>query len=92
MLFEQVARRIIINIEELEYCLASDTEPYEASKQFRFNIPEIIAVMGDVVRRLHLLKRTRAAVGRKGFTVDLNVIAIASSEDVMQAMNIASPK
>ena len=91
MLFEQVARRVI-NIRELEYCLASDTEPYEASKQSRFNNPEIIAVMGDVVRRLRLLKGTRAAVGRKGFTADLKVLATASSEDFMQAMNIASPK
>ena len=88
MLFEQVARRVI-NVEELEYCLASDTEPYEVSKQFRFNNPEIIAVMGDVVRRLRLLKGTRAAVGRKGFTADLKVLATASSEDFMQAMNIA---
>ena len=54
MLFEQVARRFI-GIEELEYSLASDPEPYEAPCQNRFNNPEIIAVPGDVVRRLQLL-------------------------------------
>ena len=70
MLFEQVARRLI-EIEELEYSLASDPEPYEASCQSRFNNPEIIAILGDVVRRLRLLRGTRAAVGRKGFSAAL---------------------
>ena len=66
MLFEQVARRVI-NIEELEYALSTDVSqlgvnmPYEASCQSRFNTPEIIAVLGDVVRRLRLLKGTRPA-------------------------------
>jgi hypothetical protein len=63
MLFEQVARRVI-NIEELEYALSTDVQPYEASCQSRFNTPEIIAVLGDVARRLRLLKGTRAAIGR----------------------------
>ena len=58
MLFEQVARRLI-DIEEHEYTLATDDVPYVASCQSRFNNPEIIAVMGDVVRRLKLLKGTR---------------------------------
>ena len=66
MLFEEVARRLL-EIEELEYSLPTDTEPYEASCQSRFNTPEIACVLGDVVRRLRLLKGTRAAIGRKGF-------------------------
>ena len=90
MLFEQVARRLI-ETEELEYSLASDLEPYEASCQSRFNNPEIIAVLGDVVRRLRLLRGTRAAVGRKGFSADLKALATASLEDFMQAMNLAKP-
>ena len=90
MLFEQVARRLI-DIEELEYSLPSDPEPYEASCQSRFSSPEIIAVLGDVVRRLRLLKGTRAAVGRKGFSADLKALATASLDDFMQAMKIASP-
>ena len=72
MLFEQVARRLI-DIEEHEYALASDDVPYIASKQSRFNNPEIIAMMGDVVRRMRLLKGTKAAIGRKGFDADLKV-------------------
>ena len=65
MLFEQVARRLI-NLEEHEYSLANDQEPYKAARQSRFNNPEIIAVLGDVIRRLRLRKGTRAAIGRKG--------------------------
>ncbi len=90
MLFEQVARRLI-NVEELEYALATDEEPYEAACQSRFSSPEIIAVLGDVVRRLRLLKGTRAAIGRKGFGTDLQMLAEASVEDFMEALNIAKP-
>ena len=71
MRFEQVARRLIGN-QELVYSLASDPEPYEASCQSRFNNPEIVAVLGDIMRRLRLLRGTRAAVGRKGFIAALN--------------------
>ena len=60
MLFEQVAKRLI-DIEEHEYVLETDDAPYVASCQSRCNNPEIIAVMGDVVRRLKLLKGTRGA-------------------------------
>ena len=90
MLFEQVAKRVI-EIEEHEYVLETDETPYVASCQSRFDNPEIIAVMGDVVRRLKLLKGTRAAIGRRGFDADLNVLASASSQDFMEAMNIAGP-
>ena len=55
MLFEQVARRLL-NIEEHEYHLNSDLAPYRASCTSRFNNPEIIAVLGDVVRRMRLLR------------------------------------
>ena len=91
MPFEQVARRLI-DIEEHEYTLATDDVPYVASCQSRFNNPEIIAVLGDVVRRMRLLKGTRAAIGRKGFDADLKVLAEASTADFMEAMNIAGPR
>ena len=91
MLFEQVARRLV-DIEEHEYALPSDTQVYRASRQSRFNRPEIIAVMGDVVRRLRLLRGVRVAVGRKGFTADLKAIASATSDDFMAALNIVGPK
>ena len=51
----EVARRLI-NVEESEYSLGTDEEPYEVACQGRFSFPEIIAVEGDVVRRLRLLK------------------------------------
>ena len=91
MLFEQVARRLI-DIEEHEYTLAADDVPYVASCQSRFNNPEIIAVVGDLVRRMRLLKGTRAAIGRKGFDADLKTLASSSSEEFMEAANIAGPK
>ena len=91
MLFEQVARRLV-NIEELEYALASDEQPYEAARQSRFNKPEIIALLGDVVRRLRLLKGTKAAIGRKGFSADLKALATASAEEFMEATNLAKPR
>ena len=90
MLFEQVARRLV-NLEELEYSLATDEEPYEAACQSRFSSPEIVAVLGDVIRRLRLLKGTRAVVGRKGFGTDLQILADASAEVSMEALNIAKP-
>ena len=90
MLFEEVARRLL-NIEELEYHLTTDVERYEAACQSRFNDPEIIAVLGDVIRRLRLLKGTRAAIGRKGFGADLKVLASASATDFLEAMHIATP-
>ena len=91
MLFEDVARRLI-DIEEHEYTLATDDVPYVASCQSRFNNPEIIAVMGDVVRRMWLLKGTRAAIGRKGFDADLKALASATSDEFMEAMSIAGPR
>ena len=86
----EVARRLI-NVEELEYTLETDEEPYEAACQGRFSSPEIIAVLGDVVRRLRLLKGTRAAIGRRGFGTDLQMLAETSVEDFMEALNIAKP-
>ena len=55
--------------------------------------PEIIAGFGDVVRRARLPKGgTRAAVGRRGFSVGLKTIASASSAEILTAMNLATPK
>ena len=71
--------------------MPTDVETYVASKQSRFNTPDIVAVLGDVVRRLKLLKGVRAAVGRKGFGKDLQVLANASVDDFMEASSIANP-
>ena len=88
MLIEPVTRRLL-NIEEHEYHLNSDHVQYRASCTSRFNNPEIIAVLGDVVRRMRLLKGIRAAIGRKGFSADLKAIASAGSADFLLAMNLA---
>ena len=92
MLFEEVAR-MLMNREELMYSLSSDSEsqPYRASGQSRFNTPELVAVMGDVIRRLKLLKGTRASVQRSGFDSDVKALASASLDDFMTATNIAKP-
>ena len=42
-------------------------------------------------RRLRLLKGTRAAIGRKGFGTDLQILSEASAEDFLEALNIAKP-
>ena len=80
MLFEDVARRLI-EIEEHEYVLPTDEVAYVASCQSRFNKPEFIAVLGDVVRRMRLLKGVRAAIGRRGFDAGLKMLANATSEE-----------
>ena len=71
--------------------METDEEPYEAACQSRFSSPEIIAVLGDVVRRLRLLKGTRAAISRRGFGTDIQMLAEASVEDFMEALNIVKP-
>ena len=91
MLYEEVARRLL-DLEELEYYLDSDDEVYDANEQSRFDIPEIVAVLGDCVRRLALLKGTKAAVGRKKIDGDLKALEEASVEDFMVALNIAKPR
>ena len=91
MLYDEVARRLL-DLEEQEYHLDSASEVYEANEQSRFDNPEIVAVLGDCVRRLALLKGTKAAVGRKGFDGDLKALQEASLEDFMLALNIANPR
>jgi hypothetical protein len=90
MLFEEVAR-MLLNREELEYHLACDEERYEASAQCRFDTPEILSVLFDVVRRLAMLRGARATVNRKGFDGDLKALATATLEDFMVACSIAQP-
>jgi hypothetical protein len=90
MLFEQCAQRLF-DLEEMEYSLPTDEVQYVASSQSRFVKPEIIAVMGDVVRRMKMLRGTRAAIGRKGFDTDLKALATCTYEDFLEAMKISNP-
>ena len=51
---------------ERDRAMLYDLKEYVASCQSRFNNTEMIMVMHNMVRRLKLLKGTRAAIGRKG--------------------------
>ena len=75
----------------MEYSLETDQVQYVASTQSRFVKPGIVAVLGDVVRRMKMSRGTRAAIGRKGFDADLKVLASSSYEGFMEAMRIATP-
>ena len=90
MLFEECAQRLF-DLEEMEYSLPTDEAQYVASTQSRFVKPEIVAVLGDVVRRMKMSRGTRAAIGRKGFDADLKTLANSSYEDFLEAMHIATP-
>ena len=79
MLFEQCTQRLY-DIEEMEYSLTTDEVQYVVSSQSRFVKPEIVAVLGDAVRRIKMSRSTRAAIGRKGFDADLKVLASATYE------------
>ena len=70
----------------------SDEEPYVASSQSRCVKPGIVAVLGDVVRRMKMFRGTNVAIGRKGFDADLKAVADSSYEEFMEAMRIANPR
>ncbi len=72
--------------EELEYQLDSDTAPYRAKSQSRFDTPEFAIVFGDTLRRLGLFKGTRMALKRKAFQRDVKLIANCTSEQCMAAL------
>jgi hypothetical protein len=89
MLFEEVGR-MLIDREEMEYALPGDDTPYEARSPSRFTDPEVLAMLGDAVRRLRMLQGVRATVQRRGFWQDLKAIADATVEDFMAANKLAT--
>ena len=91
MLFEEVAA-MLLEREELQYSLESDEAPYTARAPSRFVAPEIVAVLGDVRRRLALLRGTRAATQRRGYKEDLQSICGATPEDYEAALGLARPR
>merc|ERR1711940_102982 len=91
MLFEEVAA-MLLEREELQYSLESDEAPYTARAPSRFVAPEIVAVLGDVRRRLALLRGTRAATQRRGYNKDLQSICSATPEDYEAALGLAGPR
>ena len=91
MLFEEVAA-MVIEREELEYYLEDDDAPYRARAPSRFVAPEIVAVLGDVRRRLALLRGTRAATQRRGYSKNLQTICSATAADSEAALGLAGPR
>ena len=75
--------RYLMNREELEYHLASDTVRYIGSSQSRWNTPEFAAVFVDTVRKLQVLQSTKGFFMKhaKTFAQDLRVIAKATDKD-----------
>ena len=91
MLFEEFAA-MVIEREELQYSLEDDDVPYRARAPSCFVAPEIVAVLGDVRRRLALLRGTRAATQRRGYKKDLQTICGATPADYEVALGLAGPQ
>ena len=83
---------MVIEREELEYALKEDETVYVARAPSRSVAPEIIAVLGDVRRRLALLRGTRMAIQRRGYSKDLQPICNATAEDYEAALGITGPR
>ena len=80
----------LIDREELEYQLQTDSNTYLARCSSRFDTPEMTIVMGGTLKRLLEFKGTRLALKRKGFQKDVKLIANATSEQCMAALNAHS--
>lgn len=75
----------ILEREELEYSIPSDTQLFQARSPSRFVTPEIIACIGDTQRRMETLMGTKAALSRAGFAHDITLIQRATPEDYLAA-------
>ena len=69
----------LLHRDKLEYHLDDDPAPYRARSKSRFDTPEHVCIFGDTLKRLAVFKGTRAAVRRRGFQRDVQLIAKASS-------------
>ena len=76
----------LLHRDELEYHLDDDPAPYRARSKSKFDTPEHVCIFGDTLKRLALFKGTRAAVRRRGFQRDVQLIAKASSAHCLQAL------
>ena len=72
--------------EELAYSVPGDDMPYVPRATNRFDTPEMVCIMGDVLRRLRTLKGVRASLARDGYGKDLTLIANAKAEDCIAAL------
>ena len=89
--FEQLFETLL-DREELEYQLDSDSSPYCAMWKSRFDTPEHVIIFGDTLRRLLLFRGTRMALKRKGFQKDVKLIANCTSEQCMTALQTSAAR
>lgn len=87
LLFEEVFC-CLVNRQELQYTIPGEGSNFKAPTNNRFASPEMIAIFADVRRRLALLSSARALVTRAGFGKDLQLIAQATSEDFLAALDL----
>jgi hypothetical protein len=80
----------LLDREELEYQLDSDSTPYCAMSKSRFDTPEHTIVFGDTLKRLLLFRGTRMALKRKGFQRDVKLIANSTSEQCVTALKASA--
>ena len=73
----------LMNREELEYHLVSDTAKYKANVDSRWNKPEFAGLFVDAVRKLEVLQSTKGFYDKHGasFAADLRVLANATDKD-----------
>ena len=81
---------MVVEREELEYSSEDDLASCKARAPSRSVAPEIVAVLGDVRRRLALLRGTRAATQRRGYRKDFQAICKAGVEDYEAALGLST--
>ena len=74
----------LLNREELEYKMPSDSTPFVAPRN-RFDTSEFCCFFGDTLRRMRTLQSVRAAFDRPGFQRDLHLISNLTADDFLQA-------
>ena len=75
--------RYLMNREELEYHLDTDTTTYRANPDSRWNTPEFAALFVDAVRKLQVLQSTKGFFEKhsRSFAEDIRVLAKAKDKD-----------
>lgn len=78
--------KALLDREELEHQLDSDSTSYRAKSQSRFDTTKHSIVLGDTLKRLHLFKGSCMALKCNGFQRDVKLIPNATSEQCMSAL------
>ena len=76
--------RYLMNKEELEYHLDSDSSEYKANADSRWNTPKFAALFVDVLRKLEVLQSTKAfwLKHSQSFGEDIKHLAKATDKDI----------